>query len=69
MKLQILLIQKWKTIVENLNDFYKGRTVIIVAHRLSTVKSADQLIVLDSGKVVEIGKHDTLIMQKVHILI
>lgn len=53
-----------KTIVKNLNDFYKGRTVIIVAHRLSTVKNADQIIVLDSGKVVEIGKHDTLIMQK-----
>lgn len=50
-----------KSIVENLNEFYKGRTVIIVAHRLSTVKNADQIIVLDKGKVVEIGNHASLI--------
>ena len=50
-----------KIIVENLNEFYKGRTVIVVAHRLSTVKNADQIIVLDKGKVVEIGNHTSLI--------
>lgn len=50
-----------KTIVENLNDFYKGRTVVVVAHRLSTVKNADQIIVLDNGKVVETGNHTFLI--------
>lgn len=50
-----------KAIVENLNGFYKGRTVIVVAHRLSTVKNADQIIVLDNGKVVEIGNHASLI--------
>lgn len=50
-----------KVIVENLNEFYKGRTVIVVAHRLSTVKTADQIIVLDEGKVVEIGNHISLI--------
>ena len=49
-----------RMIVENLDKFYKGRTVIIVAHRLSTVKNADQIIVLDHGKVVETGNHDTL---------
>ena len=47
-------------IVENLDQFYKGKTVVIVAHRLSTVKNADQIIVLDHGKVVEIGTHESL---------
>ena len=50
-----------KAIVENLNEFYKGRTVIVVAHRLSTVKNADQINVLDNGKVVETGNHASLI--------
>ena len=53
-----------KVIVENLDEFYKGRTVVVVAHRLSTVKNADQIIVLDSGKVVESGNHATLIEKK-----
>lgn len=50
-----------RAIVENLDKFYKGRTVVVVAHRLSTVKNANQIIVLDSGKVVEIGNHAFLI--------
>lgn len=49
-----------RAIVENLAQFYKGRTVVIVAHRLSTVKDADQIIVLDGGRVVEIGNHASL---------
>ena len=53
-----------RAIVENLDEFYKGRTVIVVAHRLSTVKNADQIIVLDSGKVVESGNHASLIERK-----
>ena len=53
-----------RAIVENLNEFYKGRTVVVVAHRLSTVKNADQIIVLDGGKVVETGNHATLIERK-----
>ena len=50
-----------RAIVENLDRFYQGRTVVVVAHRLSTVKNADQIIVLDNGKVVETGNHASLI--------
>lgn len=50
-----------RVIVENLGQFYEGRTVVVVAHRLSTVKNADKIIVLDSGKVVETGNHTSLI--------
>ena len=46
--------------MEHLDEFYKGKTVVIVAHRLSTVKNADQIVVLDKGKVVEIGNHEEL---------
>lgn len=53
-----------RAIVENLDEFYKGRTVIVVAHRLSTVKKADQIIVVDGGKVVEIGNHTSLIEKR-----
>lgn len=53
-----------RAIVENLDEFYKGRTVIVVAHRLSTVKNSDQIIVIDKGKVVEIGNHASLIEKK-----
>lgn len=53
-----------KIIVENLSKFYKGKTVIIVAHRLSTVKNANQIIVLNKGKIVEIGNHNSLIKDK-----
>jgi ATP-binding cassette subfamily B protein len=53
-----------KVIIDNLQDFFRGRTVVVVAHRLSTVKNADQIVVLDKGKVAEIGKHDELIAKK-----
>lgn len=49
-----------RSIVENLNKLYKGKTVVIVAHRLSTVKNADQIVVIDHGKVVEVGNHESL---------
>lgn len=49
-----------RAIVENLDKFYKDKTVVVVAHRLSTVKNADQIIVLDKGKVVETGNHKSL---------
>ncbi|MBI4647192.1 MAG: peptidase domain-containing ABC transporter [Bacteroidia bacterium] len=53
-----------KAIVENLQEFYTGKTVVVVAHRLSTVKNADQIVVLDDGKIVEIGNHQELIKTK-----
>ena len=49
-----------RVIMENLEHFFKEKTVIIVAHRLSTVKNADKIIVVDSGKIVEEGTHETL---------
>jgi ATP-binding cassette subfamily B protein len=49
-----------RAIMENLELFFKGRTVVIVAHRLSTVKNADQIVVLEKGKIVERGTHREL---------
>lgn len=56
--------QNERIIVERLQEFYQGRTVVVIAHRLSTVKNADQIIVLDDGKIVEHGKHEELINLK-----
>ncbi|TVR84986.1 MAG: peptidase domain-containing ABC transporter [Saprospirales bacterium] len=55
-----------KIIMENLNNFLKNRTAIVVAHRLSTVKNADQIIVLEEGEVVEKGTHQELVQLKGH---
>ncbi|MDR0537491.1 MAG: peptidase domain-containing ABC transporter [Tannerellaceae bacterium] len=53
-----------RVIVDNLAGFYRGKTVVVVAHRLSTVRHADQIIVLDKGSVVETGSHDTLVASR-----
>jgi ATP-binding cassette, subfamily B, bacterial len=53
-----------KVIIENLSDFFRGKTVIIVAHRLSTVKSADKIVVMDGGRIVETGVHASLTEKK-----
>lgn len=52
------------SIVNNLNEFFKGKTVLIVAHRLSTVKNADQIVVLNQGELIEKGTHQELIQAK-----
>ncbi len=49
-----------KVIMENLQEFFKGKTVVFVAHRLSTVKNADHIVVLEKGKVAETGTHKEL---------
>lgn len=53
-----------KLITDNLRSIYEGRTVVVIAHRLSTVRNADQIIVLDKGYVAEVGTHEELIEQK-----
>ncbi len=53
-----------RAIVENLDRFYAGRTVVIVAHRLSTVRNADKIIAIEGGKVAESGSHDELIAKR-----
>ncbi len=49
-----------KVIMENLDRFFEGKTVVVIAHRLSTVKNADQIVVLEKGEVVEVGTHEQL---------
>jgi len=53
-----------KIIHDNLQEFFKGKTVLIIAHRLSTVKNADQIIVLKNGEIVEKGNHTELVKNK-----
>lgn len=53
-----------KDVMENLNRFFYDKTAIIIAHRLSTVKNAAQIVVLDKGEIAEIGNHENLIQKK-----
>ncbi|MCC6724238.1 MAG: peptidase domain-containing ABC transporter [Saprospiraceae bacterium] len=53
-----------KIITENLSQFFQGKTVVVVAHRLSTVKNADQIVVMERGEIVEIGTHESLSQKK-----
>jgi ATP-binding cassette subfamily B protein len=50
-----------RVVMENLHHFLKGKTVFVIAHRLSTVKNADQIIVIEGGKIVEQGTHKQLV--------
>ena len=51
-------------IIKNLDRFFQNRTVVVVAHRLSTVRNADQILVLDKGQIIESGNHEELIEKK-----
>ena len=53
-----------KEIMGKLDIFFKNKTVVVIAHRLSTMMNADQIVVLDKGKIIEIGSHSTLVEQK-----
>ncbi len=53
-----------KEIMRKLDMFFKDKTVVVIAHRLSTVMNADQIVVLDKGKIIEIGSHSALVEQK-----
>jgi len=53
-----------KEIMEKLGLFFKNKTVVVIAHRLSTVMNADQIVVLEKGKIIEIGNHNDLVKQK-----
>ena len=53
-----------KIIMEKLNTFFADKTAVVIAHRLSTVKNAHQIVVLEEGRIVEIGNHETLILNK-----
>jgi len=53
-----------KVILENLDEFFNGKTVVVVAHRLSTVKNAHQIVVIEKGNIVEIGTHEELTISK-----
>ena len=53
-----------RVIIDNLRTFFRGKTVVVIAHRLSTVKDADQIAVLHEGQVVEVGTHSTLSQKK-----
>lgn len=53
-----------KEIMKKLDIFFKDKTVVVIAHRLSTVMNADQIVVLDKGKIIEIGNHSALVEQK-----
>ncbi|MGB8192718.1 MAG: ATP-binding cassette domain-containing protein, partial [Chitinophagaceae bacterium] len=53
-----------RVIMNNLQEFFTGKTVVIIAHRLSTVKNADKIVVLEKGTIIEEGRHQELIALK-----
>lgn len=53
-----------RRVMENMRRFFKGRTVVVVAHRLSTVRDADNIIVVDQGRIAEQGTHKELVIRR-----
>lgn len=53
-----------KKIMEQMNQFFRDRTVVVVAHRLSTVKNADNIVVLEEGRILEQGTHGELVQKE-----
>lgn len=53
-----------RVVMQNLAEFFEGRTVVVIAHRLSTVKNADQILTLDKGRLIESGEHQELIRRQ-----
>lgn len=53
-----------KEIMQKMDVFFKNKTVVVIAHRLSTVMNADQIVVLEKGKIIEVGNHEELVKQK-----
>ena len=51
-------------ITRNMREVFKGKTVVVIAHRLSTVRHADKIVVLDKGRITEVGHHEQLVNQR-----
>lgn len=53
-----------RLVQEGMDELMKGRTVFVIAHRLSTIMNSDAIMVLDQGRIIERGNHDSLIEKK-----